>query len=138
MNEIMERNQPTALMNQEMARQMAAMSEAMRTMAAMLKATNENVEALRRQVATLEKVTSVQVSAINRAMREQAAELCEQYGAAGSEKAAANAIRHDFKAQFGITVPRELPRCDYKAAREYIQWWDDYTTMKAIKRKGVK
>lgn len=115
------------------------MGDALATMAAMLQATTESMEQLRRQVRLLEKVTPAQASAINRAVRERAAEICAIYMVRGDQdqgkKLAAAAIRKALRLQFGIGSPKEIPRCDYEIALETAQTWDDYTAMKKIREK---
>ena len=114
-------------------RQMQQVAEAMAAMAAMVRATAESMEALRRQVQLLEKVTPGQASAINGAIRARAAELCEVYRAQGREKAVAYMIRKDMKLSFGAATVRELPRCDYESARRRVEMWDDYKAMKRMR-----
>ena len=119
----------------QLAQQMAG---AMSTMADMLRATNESMEQLRRQVRLLEKVTPAQCSAINAAIRERAATLCVDYRLPGQEKAVAAAIRKAIKLQFGAATVRELPRCDYDVAQEQVGMWEDYKAIKAIKGRMQK
>ena len=69
------------------------MGEIMRSMADMLRATNERMASLEREVRLMTKVTPAQANAINEAIRQRAVELCGEYRAKGCEKAAANAIR---------------------------------------------
>ena len=117
------------------ALELKRMAEMMATMAAMLQTTTENVEQLRRQVRLLEKVTPAQASAINRAIRERAAEICGLYMAAGGEKLAATAIRKAVRLQFGAGTTKEIPRCDYEIALEQVRGWDDYKIMKGIRER---
>lgn len=113
------------------------MAEMMATMAAMLQATTESMEQLRRQVRLLEKVTPAQASAVNKAIRERATEICALYLIRDDrgEKLAAAAIRKAVKLQFGAGAVKEIPRCDYEIALEAVRKWDDYKTMKDIKGK---
>lgn len=112
------------------------MADMLQTMAAMLQATTESMEQLRRQVRLLEKVTPQQAGAINRAIRERATELCAIYMIRDEEacKPVRAAIRKELKAQFGGTV-KEIPRCDYEVALRQVQGWDDYRAMKGIREK---
>lgn len=114
------------------------MAEMMATMAAMLQATTESMEQLRRQVRLLEKVTPAQATTINRAIRERATEICSIYMVCGDqgEKLAAAAIRKAVKLQFGAGSVKEVPRCDYEIALEQVRTWDDYKAMKAIREKA--
>ena len=113
------------------------MAEMMATMAAMLQATTESMEQLRRQVRLLEKVTPAQASAVNKAIRERATEICALYLIRDDrgEKLAAAAIRKAVKLQFGAGAVKEIPRCDYEIALEAVRKWDNYKTMKDIKGK---
>ena len=113
--------------------QLQQMAEAMQTMASMLRATNESMEALRQQVRLLEKVTPAQASALNAGIRARAAALCTEYRLPGREKAVAAHIRKAIKVQFGASTVRDLPRCDYEAARMQVELWDDYKAIKAMK-----
>ena len=111
------------------------MGEIMRGMADMLRATNERMASLEREVRLLTKVTPAQANAINEAIRQRAAELCESYRAQGCEKAAANAIRRAVRLTTGTNSVRELPRCEYGVAMEQVRMWDDRKTMKALRAK---
>ena len=62
---------------------LAQMGDIMRGMANMLRATNERMASLEREVKLLTKVTPAQANAINEAIRQRAAELCETYRAQG-------------------------------------------------------
>lgn len=140
MNEMMIREDGTVMTAEEVtASQLQRMGDMLATMAAMLQATTESMEQLRRQVRLLEKVTPAQASAINRAVRERAAEICAIYMVRGDQdkgkKLAAAAIRKALRLQFGIGSPKEIPRCDYEIALETARTWDDYTAMKKIREK---
>jgi hypothetical protein len=117
----------------EVAQEMQQMREALQTMAGLLRTTNETMLQLQRQVRLLEKVTPAQASALNRAIRERAMELCAIYMIPGADKAVAAAIRKAVKLRFGATTAKDLPRCEYEVAMAQIQGWDDYKTMKDIK-----
>ena len=115
--------------------EMQQMREALQTMAGLLRATNETMMQLQRQVRLLEKVTPSQASALNRAIRERATELCAIYMAPGCDKAVATAIRKAVKLRFGAATAKELPRCEYEVAMAQVQGWDDYKVMKGIREK---
>lgn len=115
--------------------EMQQMREALQAMAGLLRATNETMMQLQRQVRLLEKVTSSQASALNRAIRERATELCAIYMAPGCDKAVAAAIRKAVKLRFGAATAKELPRCEYEVAMAQVQGWDDYKVMKGIREK---
>ena len=114
---------------------LAQMGDIMRGMANMLRATNERMASLEREVKLLTKVTPAQASAINEAIRQRAAELCEKYRAQGCEKAAANAIRRAVRLTTGTNSVRDLPRCEYSVAMEQVSMWDDRKVMKALRAK---
>jgi translation initiation factor 2B subunit (eIF-2B alpha/beta/delta family) len=116
--------------------EMQQMREALQTMAGLLRATNETMMQLQRQVRLLEKVTPSQASALNKAIRERATELCAIYMASGCDKAVAAAIRKAVKLRFGAATAKELPRCDFEVALEQVRIWDDYKAMMAIRRKN--
>lgn len=120
----------------EMEAAMMQMREIMRSMADMMRATNERMAALEREVRQMTKVTPAQASAINAAIRQRASELCESYRAAGCEKAAGNAIRRAVRLTTGTSSMRELPRCEYSIVMDAVRMWDDRKAMKAIKAKG--
>ena len=124
------------LIPEAVADEMRQMREALQTMAGMLKATNESMAQLQRQVRLLEKVTPAQASAINRAIRERAVELCVIYMATDCEKAVAQAIRKAVKLRFGATAAKDLPRCEYEVALAQVQGWDDYSVMREIRKRG--
>ncbi len=138
MNEIMDtRNGDLLTAQQATAVEIKRMAEMMATMAAMLQATTESMEQLRRQVRLLEKVTPAQATEINRAIRGRATEICAIYMIRDdrAEKLAAAAIRKAVKLQFGAGAVKEIPRCDYEIALEQVQGWDDYKVMKDIGKK---
>ena len=85
------------------------MGEIMRSMADMLRATNERMASLEREVRLMTKVTPAQANAINEAIRQRAVELCGEYRAKGCEKAAANAIRRI--RVWTVGTRRWLPGC---------------------------
>ena len=121
----------------EVAQEMQQMREALQPMAGLLRTTNENMQQLQRQVRLLEKVTPAQASALNRAIRERAVELCAIYMLRdeGGEKAVAAAIRKAVKLRFGAASAKDLPRCEYEVAIVQVRTWDDYKIMKGIREK---
>ena len=137
-NKIIELRQAGVPADAEAAAEIRRLGEMLSAMAAMLKATTESMAELRRQVALLEKVTPAQASAVNRAIRERAAEICGVYGIRGAagEKAAASAIRKAIRLQFGAASAREIPRCEYGVAMDAAGKWDDYREMMKIKKRG--
>lgn len=138
MNEMIMRDGKLMPVQMANALELKHMAEMMANMAAMLKATTESMEQLRRQVRLLEKVTPAQATSINRAIRDRATEICTIYMVRGDqgEKLAAAAIRKAVKLQFGAGSVKEVPRCDYEIALEQVRKWDDYKAMKAIREKA--
>ena len=134
MNEIIEFRSPAPMALEAQTAELRRMSEALSAMAAMLQATTESMEELRRQVRMLEKVTPGQAAAINRAIRERAAEVCSLYFIKDGEKPAAAAIRKAVRGQFGAGSAREISRCDYDVVVDYIRNWDDWDAMTKIGR----
>ena len=118
------------------AEEMQQTREALQTMAGLLRTTNETMMQLQRQVRLLEKVTPAQASALNRAIRERAMELCAIYMIPGADKAVSAAIRKAVKLRFGAATAKDLPRCEYEVAMTQVQGWDDYKTMKDIKGRA--
>ena len=135
-NEIMQPCAAPTALPADVRQTLGQMSEIMRGMADMLRATNERMAALEREVRLLTKVTPAQANAIHEAIRSRAAEICAQYRAEGCEKAAANAIRRAVRLTTGISSVRDLPRCEYSVAMEQVRMWDDYKAMKAIRARG--
>lgn len=134
-NEIMQPCAAPTALPADVRQTLGQMGEIMRGMADMLRATNERMAALEREVRLLTKVTPAQASAINEAIRQRAAELCENYRAQGCEKAAANAIRRAVRLTTGTNSVRDLPRCEYSVAMEQVSMWDDRKVMKALRAK---
>lgn len=120
----------------EVSKAFLQMAQATVSMANMMRATNERIASMEREIRLLTKVTPAQASAINAAIRDRAGTLCSDYRAPGCEKAVANAIRRALKLTTGVSSVRELPRCEYSVALQSVQIWDDYKAMKAIKAKG--
>ena len=120
------------------AEEMQQMRAALQTMAGLLRTTNETMAQLQRQVRLLEKVTPAQASALNKAIRERAGELCAIYMLRGEgfDKAVAKEIRKAVKLRFGANTAKELPRCEYEVAMSQVQGWDDYKIMKDIKGRA--
>lgn len=119
----------------EVALEMRQMREALQAMAGLLRTTNETMAQLQRQVRLLEKVTPAQASALNKAIRERAAELCAIYMVPGNDKAIAAAIRKAVKLRFGANAAKELPRCEYEVAMAQVNGWEDYQVMKGIRER---
>lgn len=109
----------------------------MRAMADMMRVTNERMAAMEKTIATLEKVTPGQAAEINAGIRTRAAEICQDYRAAGMEKQAAAAIRKDVRNMTGARTAREISRCDYQTVLKTVREWDNYQTMKALRAKGT-
>lgn len=137
-NELGIRNQDTALANAEMKTFMNQAMVLMQGMADMVRATNERMAALETQVRMLEKVTPAQAADLNRAIRERAAEICEEYRMKGQDKPVAAAIRKALRLATGARSTREIARCEYMPIREMVETWDDYKAIKAIKTKGAR
>ncbi len=109
----------------------------MQRMAEMMRATNERMTELEKQVRMLEKVTPAQARDLNATIRERAAAVCKEYRITGQEKPVASAIRKAVRLTTGARSVREIARCDYQPIRAMVDTWDEYKTMKAIKAKGA-
>lgn len=125
----------------------AAMSGQISALAEMLRVTNERMAEMEKTIRTLEKVTPQQGLNINRAIRERAAEICQEYRMGVTEKAAfranreklqavAVAIRRDVRAATGARSMQAVARCDYGTVIEMVTDWDDYEKVQAIKKGG--
>lgn len=143
--------------------------EAVRAMAEMLRVSNERMAAmeeemrgLREAVRTLEKVTPAQAATINRLIQQRALDLCEEYrigdcgdprkesgkkgpgrpGISREAKALGAMIRADVRTLTGTRTVREIARCDWETAVDYITGWDDYEKIMKVKaaqkKRGVQ
>lgn len=115
---------------------MEQMAQSMRVMAEAMRATNESVAMLQRQVQQMVPLTSPQKRALNQRIKQRAQELREQYRLKEeAESAITAAIRNALKLSGGVRSVAELPRAMYAVHEEQVALWDDYTTMRAIKKK---
>lgn len=121
---------------QQMMQAVAQMARGINDLALMLRTTNERMDALEKEVRRLTKVTPAQAKAINAAIKDRAAQLCENHHAGGCEKAVSAAIRKHLKLGCGINSTRELPRSDYALAMQRIEIWDDYRLIRDIRNKA--
>lgn len=135
-NEIATRENASPALPAEAMQAIGQIADAMRGMADMMRTTNERMTALEQQVRLLTKVTPMQASEINGAIRQRAKELCASYRADGGEKTVANAIRRDMRLALGVQNARDVPRCEYQVAINQVKIWDDYKTMKAIRARA--
>lgn len=133
----------TMITNAQAARMLAqmndasrAMADAMRDVANMVRATNERMTALEKEVRLLTKVTGAQASEIGKAIRERAAALCtERKLPPEADKPIAAAIRREIRLTTGVEAVRDIPRCEYQVILRRVQLWDDYKAIKAIRAK---
>lgn len=109
----------------------------MQAMADALRANQQIMAELAKEVHQLTKVTPAQVKALNAAIKDRAAEVCEASRAVGGEKACAAAIRKHVKLTMGVSGMRELPRADWSTAMEAVNGWNDFRTMRKI-REGLR
>lgn len=141
MNELTTKASPTTALQDPTPTEIALMQRLedcaviMRGMADMLRATNERMGALEREVRMLTKVTPAQATAINTAIRERATALCASYRIMGCEKQVVTCIRKTIRQTIGMQAVRELPRCQYDIVIKQVAMWDDYKIMKHIKSK---
>lgn len=124
-----------AKMAEQVTAMAAQMTAQMAAMAEMMRMTNERMAELEKTVRTLEKVTPQQITAINKAIRDRAKEVCEDYLAEGAEKMAGAAIRQAVRKMTGAQATREICRCDAGTAIRFIQEWDDPGEMRKIRKK---
>lgn len=130
MNELtlMEKNSELATVVEQQNKMLAVMAE-------MIRSNNERMAKLEAELRMLVKVTPSQLSALTKALKARAADVCRMHRCVGKEKAAGNAIRHDLRQLTGVRSMRDLPRCDYENAMKAIEMWDDFVVMTRI-RKG--
>ena len=114
------------------------MGQQLREMAMLLRATNERMGALEKEVRRLTKVTPAQASTLNAAIRSRAANVCRMHRCQGDERAAAAAIRQSVRATLGVTSMRDVPRDDFKIGMRAIEMWDDYQVMRRIRERGQR
>lgn len=110
----------------------------MEGMADMVRLTCERMTELEQRLRVLEKVTPAQAAELNRAIRERAEAVCDEYLASGSEKEAAAAIRKSVRLLTGVRSAREIPRCEFETVLSAVRGWDEYKTMTAIKRRAER
>lgn len=121
---------------EQFIRFMEQQNKSILVMAEAIKATNESVEMLKRQMQQLVPITASQASAINRQIRLRATDLRAQYRLPDTaDVAIAAAIRKDVKLSAGARSIGELPRSMYSVYAEQVALWDNYAEMKAIKAR---
>lgn len=143
MNEIMKSNAASTGMEAAAAGQMAVimgqMQQLMQGMADSIRATNARMAKMERQIELLTPLTGAQEKALCAEIRRRAAELCGQYRLGeGYEQAVASAIRSELKREGGVRAVRELPRIEYNVLLERVALWDDYDTMRTLRRQARK
>lgn len=123
--------------------QMVQMSGMMQAMAEMIRANNEQIAAMSKameRLAMRQPVSRVQASALNRALRDRAAELCSAWGCPAAAAAVVKCIRRDVRAALasgaGVSARSmsDVPACQYQVVLDMIQRWDDLM----IRRKARK
>ncbi|MEG1891354.1 MAG: hypothetical protein RR301_08050 [Clostridia bacterium] len=117
------------------------MGQSLRVMAEAIKATNESMEMLKRQMQQMVPLTRGQANALNKQIRERAIDLREQYCLSQQADASiATAIRKDVKLAAGTRSIDELPRALYGVYSDQVAMWDSYPVLKGIKQRyrGVK
>lgn len=121
---------------QQMMQAVAQMARGINDLALMLRTTNERMDALEKEVRRLTKVTPAQAKAINAAIKDRAAVLCDTHHAEGFDRTVSAAIRKHLKLGCGISSIRELPRSDYALAMQRIEIWDDYRMIRELRNKN--
>ena len=141
MSEIMKSNATGGNMENPAAQQLATvigqMQQLMQGMADSIRATNARMAKLERQIELLTPLTGAQEKALCAEIRRRAAELCGQYHLGeGFEQAVAAAIRGELKREGGVRAVRELPRIEYNVLLERVALWDDYNTMRELRKRA--
>lgn len=123
--------------------QMDSMRGMMAAMAEMIRANNEQISrmgAAMQQLAMRQPVSRVQAAALNRALKDRAAELCSAWGCPAAAAAVVKCIRRDVRAALasgaGVSARSmsDVPACQYQTVMEMISRWDDLM----IRRKARK
>ena len=146
-------------MEEAMIRRVDRMTEAIASLAEMLRVTNERMAAMEKVIRTLEKITPQQAGNVNRAIRERAGEICAEYlmgvritpvvQGVGSvpeaarfeanpekKKALAAEIRKAVREMTGARSTREIARCDYDTVIAFVMDWDDYDIIQRIRKSA--
>ena len=114
---------------------MLQQQQLMQSMANALAAMNQRIDQMERQIRQLTPITGAQERALGDKVKQRAQELQEQYKLpAKAATLIANAIRKDIKLEGGVRALRELPRVEYPVYVDRIALWDDYGTMRAIRK----
>ncbi len=104
-------------------------------MADALRANQQIMNELAREVHMLTKVTPAQVKALNAAINDRAGDVCEAARAQGGERMTANAIRKHIRLTMGVSALRELPRADWSTAMAAIEGWNDFRVIRKIREE---
>ncbi|MBR2664828.1 MAG: hypothetical protein IKE25_14035 [Clostridia bacterium] len=133
MGEIIKMTRDIGAAGPSMEAVMGQIADLLQSMAEMVRATNERMTALERQVRLMEKVTPAQTGDLNQAIRDRASAVCQEYRMPGAEKPVTAAIRKSVRLTTGAQCAREIARCDYKPVRAMIDSWDEFTTIRRIR-----
>jgi len=130
----------TASTEQQLQAATAALSQMQQLMLGMadaIRAANTRMEKMERQLELLTPITGAQERALRAEIRRRAEALSGLYRLQdGSRTAIAAAIRAGLKGEAGVRAMRELPRIEYSVLLERVALWDDYDTMRAIRKRA--
>jgi hypothetical protein len=130
----------TASTEQQLQAATAALSQMQQLMLGMadaIRAANTRMEKMERQLELLTPITGAQERALRAEIRRRAEALSGLYRLPdGSRTAIAAAIRAGLKGEAGVRAMRELPRIEYSVLLERVALWDDYDTMRAIRKRA--
>lgn len=125
----------TELIGPEAVRLIGAMAEQITRMAQAMEETRERMAELEAAVRTLEKVTPAQANRINQAIRERAAEICQDWRMDGAEKLVGTWIRKTVREKTGVNTAREIARCDFDSVCGMIAGWEDVALIRGARRR---
>ena len=129
--------QPDATMA-VMTKAVTQAAQLMQGMADMMRAMNDRITVMEKELRQMTPITGSQAEAIGKAIRDRALELAAHACLAVRPEAVreiGNLIRKDLRLASGIRSVKELPRVEYLVALERIGYWDDYKQMKALRGK---
>lgn len=134
-------NEPTkkTLSAEQTDKMLVQICELMHGIAQTIRATNERMDQMEKQIALLTPVTAAQAKAIGGTIKQRAQALACQYGLPNAAaRDIATAIRRAVKLDAGVRSVNELARALYGVYTEQIGYWDDFDAMKAICAKYTK
>lgn len=109
----------------------AALRQVMRAMAETIGQLRSDVQALRGQVAQLEKLTPMQTRELNARIQERARVLSIDY-CVGDPGPIRTLIRRALRMETGCRSAKDIPRCDWQVAAEIVDNWEEPKALRAL------